>query len=211
MEAATLHRLFPGRLKLGVGHGVQAWMGQVGARVDSPLTLLREYLAALRALLAGERVTVDGRYVRLDNVALDWPPPAPPPVFAGAEGPRSLRLCGEAADGTILTAGVPADGVRRARRLVDEGRAAAGRTDDHPVTVYLLAATGPDATERMAAARRKWGLPEELGIAGDAATIAAAVRQWAGAGADTVVLQPTGDPDPEGFVRFAATEVRPLV
>ncbi len=211
MEAATLHRLFPGRLKLGVGHGVQAWMGQVGARVDSPLTLLREYLAALRALLAGERVTVDGRYVKLDNVALDWPPPAAPPVFAGAEGPRSLRLCGEAADGTILTAGMTADGVRRARGLVDEGRAAAGRTDDHPVTVYLLAATGPDATERMAAARRTWGLPEELGIAGDAATIAAAVRHWADAGADTVVLQPTGDPDPESFVRFVATEVRPLV
>jgi len=34
----------------------------------------------------------------------------------------------------------------------------------------------------------------------------------AGAGATTVVLQPTADePDPEGFVRFAAEQVRPLV
>jgi hypothetical protein len=42
--------------------------------------------------------------------------------------------------------------------------------------------------------------------------VAAAVRRLAEAGADTVVLQPTGDePDPEGFVRFAAEEVRPLV
>jgi hypothetical protein len=32
------------------------------------------------------------------------------------------------------------------------------------------------------------------------------------AGADTVVLEPTGDePDPEGFLRFVAEEVRPLV
>ena len=36
MELATLHRLFPGRLLLGIGHGVQDWMGQAGARVSSP-------------------------------------------------------------------------------------------------------------------------------------------------------------------------------
>lgn len=74
MEAATLHRMFPGRAVLGVGHGVQDWMGQVGARVESPVRLLREHLVALRALLRGERLTVDGRYVTLDDVALDWPP-----------------------------------------------------------------------------------------------------------------------------------------
>src|SRR6266516_3489634 len=44
MEAATLHRLFPSRPVLAVGHGVQDWMAQVGARVESPLTLLREHL-----------------------------------------------------------------------------------------------------------------------------------------------------------------------
>src|SRR6185437_7618184 len=61
MEIATLSRLFPGRLLPGIGHGVQPWMGQVGARVSSPLTLLREYATALRSLLAGEKVTVAGR------------------------------------------------------------------------------------------------------------------------------------------------------
>ncbi len=74
MEIATLERLFPGRIRIGVGHGVQDWMGQVGARVESPLTLLGEYVTALRALLRGERVSTVGRYVRLDGVALDWPP-----------------------------------------------------------------------------------------------------------------------------------------
>lgn len=52
MEAATLDRLFPGRVTIGVGHGVQDWMGQVGARVASPLALLSEYTEALKALLA---------------------------------------------------------------------------------------------------------------------------------------------------------------
>ena len=58
MEVATIERMFPGRLVAGVGHGVQEWMGQVGARAASPMTLLREYTDALRRLLNGERVTV---------------------------------------------------------------------------------------------------------------------------------------------------------
>jgi alkanesulfonate monooxygenase SsuD/methylene tetrahydromethanopterin reductase-like flavin-dependent oxidoreductase (luciferase family) len=214
MEIATLHRLFPDRVGIGVGHGVQDWMEQVGARVESPVTLLREHLTALRALLRGDKVSLAGRYVRLDEVALDWPPVSAPAVLAGATGPRSLRLCGEAADGTILVAGTTPDGVREARRLVDEGRAAGGRTEPHPVTVYLLAATGHGAKERVAADLRRGGrdaIPE-LVVAGDAPAIADAVRRWADAGADTVVLQPTvDDPAPEGFVRFAAEEVRPLV
>src|SRR5689334_25404082 len=60
MELATLERLFPDPLEIGIGHGVQEWMGQVGARAQSPLTLLREYTVALKRLLAGELVTTSG-------------------------------------------------------------------------------------------------------------------------------------------------------
>jgi alkanesulfonate monooxygenase SsuD/methylene tetrahydromethanopterin reductase-like flavin-dependent oxidoreductase (luciferase family) len=214
MEAATLHRMFPGRAIVGVGHGVQDWMGQVGARAESPVTLLREHLDALRALLRGERVSTDGRYVKLDGVALDWPPTGAPEVLAGATGPRSLRLSGAAADGTVLTAATAPEGVRRARRLIDEGRESAGRTDHHRVVVYLHTATGPDAAARLRAEIEANGedpLPEH-GVAGDAGAVAKAVQRLAEAGADTVVLQPTADePDAEAFVRFAAEEVRPLI
>ena len=225
MEAATLHRMFPGRPILAVGHGVQDWMGQVGSRAESPLTLLREHLDALRALLAGERVTTRGRYVSLDGVALDWPPDGPVEVLTGATGPRTLRLAGECADGTVLTAGTPPEGVRRARRLIDEGRQEAGRTGQphqeagrtgqpHRVVVYLLTATGPDATARLHAELAHEGHADvpDLGVAGDADAVAKAVQRLADAGADTVVLQPTADePDPEAFVRFTAEQVRPLL
>jgi len=214
MEMATLHRLFPGRVKVGVGHGVQDWMGKVGARVESPVTLLHEYVTALGALLRDEAVTTAGRYVNLDRVRLDWPPVTVPALLAGAGGPRSLRLSGQIADGTILTAGTSPDGVRQARRHIDEGRLAAGRSDSHSITVYVMAATGPDAVRRLEAEQHSLGLDmtAEVGIAGDATAVAEAVQRWADAGADTVVLQPTADdPDLEDFVRFVANEVRPLV
>ncbi|WP_049575067.1 LLM class flavin-dependent oxidoreductase [Nonomuraea sp. SBT364] len=211
MEAAALHRMFPGRAVLALGHGVQSWMGQTGARVESPLTLLREHLAATRALLRGERVTTQGRYVRLDDVALAWPPAPPPPVLAGATGPRTLRLSGEAADGTVIVAGTSPDDVRRARRLIDEGRAAAGRDDRHELVCYLHAATGPDGPARLKAEISLSGKPE-YGAACPAGAVAEAAARLAEAGADTVILQPTSDePDPAGFVRFTAEEVRPLL
>jgi alkanesulfonate monooxygenase SsuD/methylene tetrahydromethanopterin reductase-like flavin-dependent oxidoreductase (luciferase family) len=208
METAALHRLFPGRVTVGVGHGVQRWMEQVGARVESPVTLLREYLFALRGLLRGEQLTMAGRYVKLDRVALDWPPLTPPRVFAAAAGPRTLKLSGELADGTILDSSGTADGVPAARRVIDEARAAADRIGPHPVVLYLLTVTGPDAERRLAA----MGRTGTIAVAGDARAVADAVRSWASAGVDKVVLHPGPEnPDPVAFVRFAAEQVQPLL
>ena len=206
METAMLHRLFPGRVTVGVGHGVQSWMEQVGARAESPLTLLREYLDALRALLRGERLTVHGRYVHLDDVALGWPPATAPAILAAATGPRTLRLSGELADGTVLDSSTTPGQLRSAREAIDAGRAAAGRADPHPVVLYLRAATAPGPADRESYQ------PESAAVAGDAAAVAAAVRFWAGAGADAVILHPPADaPDPAAFVRFTAEKIRPLL
>jgi alkanesulfonate monooxygenase SsuD/methylene tetrahydromethanopterin reductase-like flavin-dependent oxidoreductase (luciferase family) len=208
METAALHRLFPGRVTVGVGHGVQRWMGQVGARAESPVTLLGEYLQALRGLLRGERLTVGGRYVKLDDVALDWPPLTPPAVLSAAAGPRTLELSGRFADGTILDSTGTVDRLRDARRVIDEARAAAGRAGPQPIVLYLLTVTGPDAARRLAAMRRA----DTAAVAGDAHAVAEAVRSWAAAGVDKVVLHPGPDnPDPVAFVRFAAEQVQPLL
>jgi alkanesulfonate monooxygenase SsuD/methylene tetrahydromethanopterin reductase-like flavin-dependent oxidoreductase (luciferase family) len=102
MEIATLCALAPGRLIAGIGHGVQEWMDQMGVRPASPVTALTEVITAVRALLRGERLTTDGDYVRLTDVALEYPPHPVPPVLAGVRGPKSLAAAGRCADGLVL-------------------------------------------------------------------------------------------------------------
>lgn len=122
MEFATLESMFPGRTRVAVGHGVQRWMHQAGAAVASPMTLLREYVTALRELLAGRTVSVQGRYVRLADVRLEFPPAQRLPVLIGGTGPKTLRLAGEIADGVVLDAQYTAVTVRDALAQVAVGR-----------------------------------------------------------------------------------------
>jgi 5,10-methylenetetrahydromethanopterin reductase len=102
MELATLAQLAPGRLLAGIGHGVQEWMDQIGARPASPLTALDEVVSTVKRLLDGDTVTFDGRYVQLHDVVLEPPPDIAPPILTGVRGPKSLELTGRIADGLIL-------------------------------------------------------------------------------------------------------------
>jgi alkanesulfonate monooxygenase SsuD/methylene tetrahydromethanopterin reductase-like flavin-dependent oxidoreductase (luciferase family) len=189
MELATLARLFPGRLVPGIGHGVLDWMGQVGARVPSPMTLLEEYATALRQLLHGQTVSTSGRYVTLENVGLAWPPETVPPVLLGGIGPRTLTLAGAVGDGVILTGGTTVEQVREAVR-----QARAGRPDDRDgtleVVVFLPVADRPPA-----------------------AGVAAEIGEFADAGATTIALLSVGDDAPPlaEFARFAGRDVQPLL
>lgn len=180
MEIAAVDRLFPGRFVVGVGHGVQDWMAQAGARVASPLTLAREYVAALRGVLAGDEVTTAGTYVNLDRVRLVWPPAEPPLLHLGAFGPRAVRLTGEIGDGLIVAGETPIEEFRTMRQAALAARAEAGREGRHVFTVFV---------------------PGALGAAGAPAQLA----EWAAAGADRVVFCPGPDePDPIGFVQAVA-------
>jgi len=137
MDVGSLAELFPGRLDVGLGHGLPGWMRQVGAWPASPLTLLREHATALRELLAGETVTVAGRYVHLDGVRLESPPPVVPPIYAGVRGPRSLALAGEVADGVVLAEPVTPEYLEASLRL-------AGGRRDLLVTTYNVACVDDD-------------------------------------------------------------------
>jgi alkanesulfonate monooxygenase SsuD/methylene tetrahydromethanopterin reductase-like flavin-dependent oxidoreductase (luciferase family) len=185
MEIATIARMFPGRFRPGLGHGVLEWMEQVGARVPSPMTLLREYTSAVRELLHGRTVDVDGRYVRLRDVTLDWPPATPPPLLVGGRGPKTVGLAGEVADGVILDSVLSLDQVRAGVAHATAGNKAAGRSDEPFDTVVFVEV--------------------DAGAPGLAERIDESVTTLADIGASTVVFQPAGEaPDPLPLVAALA-------
>lgn len=211
MEIASLARMFGDRIHVGVGHGVLEWMAQVGAKAASPMTLLREYVTTLQALLAGETVSTDGDYVRLREVKLGWPAEPKPVLYIGGVGPKTVALAGEFGDGLIMTGGNSIDDLVSARALVDRARGA--RPGRCRITAPVVTTPGADGEQRYRAEMQHWGHDPDLdaGAYGDGAAIAATVRRWAEAGADAVVLQPTADEDPVEFARFAGEQVRPLI
>ncbi|HET8758280.1 MAG TPA: LLM class flavin-dependent oxidoreductase [Solirubrobacteraceae bacterium] len=228
MEISGLARLHPGRFVAALGHGVDPWMRQIDARPPDRLAALEETVTAVRALLAGETVNVDGSHVHLHGVTLGHPPPKPPPILVGTTGPRALAAAGRSADGILLAEGAVPAAVRWAR----------GQAGDRTTVVYSWLSLDDDRSAAAAALRpalEAWlgmglypalrehaGLGDataadleddrvrSLAVAGDARDCARAIAELWAAGADTIVLVPRHEDRAEQIARFTA-EVRPLL
>jgi alkanesulfonate monooxygenase SsuD/methylene tetrahydromethanopterin reductase-like flavin-dependent oxidoreductase (luciferase family) len=163
-QTATLAQLSAGRFVLGVGtggYGPGFW-DSVGLP-NRPIAVMREYVTAIRGLLAGEQVTA-GKVVTEDGTeagAPGWPhttalgvkdlPAAP--VYLAALGPQMLRLAGETADGVLLNWATP-ERIATSRAQVDAGAARAGRkAGSVPLTMYIRVCVDDD----VAAARHALG------------------------------------------------------
>jgi probable F420-dependent oxidoreductase len=102
MTAATLHEQSEGRVRLGLGVShrpvVEGWHGQT---IDKPVAEMREYVAILRAILAGEPPPAGEKWQT--SFALRGIGPYPElPIYVAALSPAMLRLAGEVADGAML-------------------------------------------------------------------------------------------------------------
>lgn len=173
MELATVSALHPGRFIAGLGHGVPSWVGQMGLQPKSLIGSLREAAAGVRRLLGGQELTEVGEYHSFDEVRLLHPPTEPVPFYFGVHGPRSLRLSGELADGTLLGWFSSPDYVRWARERIDEGREAAGRRDRHHLVALLVLSLDDDDPAAARAELREWAsayLAGQVGLAQTAAT-----------------------------------------
>src|SRR5712692_11416556 len=101
---ASINRIAPGRVFLGIGTGHTAMrvMGMDPMKVRD----FREYLRVVRRLLAGEEVefTLHGvtraiRFLHLDLQFIDVEHPIP--IYVAANGPRALQVVGEHGDGLV--------------------------------------------------------------------------------------------------------------
>jgi len=131
---STLDDLAPGRIICGLG----AWWDPLAAKVGidraRPLLAMREIVAAVRALLNNETVTMHGTFVHLDGVELDYVHqerrPKDVPIYVGATGMQMMELTGQIADGVVLNYLVSPTYNAEALEHLAIGAAKAGRSLD---------------------------------------------------------------------------------
>lgn len=138
---STLDELSGGRAVMGFGAG-----GSLGIAVGRGLAKtgeVREYLAALRRLFAGESATFEGLPVAALRHARRIP------IYFSAKGPRNLRLAGEIADGVILFAGADLAKLDEDLAAVRQGAREAGR-DPAEIDVWAFGYTAIGETRSKA-------------------------------------------------------------
>ncbi|HEY5333275.1 MAG TPA: LLM class flavin-dependent oxidoreductase [Solirubrobacterales bacterium] len=129
MTAANLAQIAPGRVALGLGTSteeiVEEWHGRARQR---PLTAAREYVEAVRQILAGGEVTYAGEVVSFERFVLEPAALAAPDteIHLAALGERMLAVAGAVADGALLNM-TPFEHLPRIREVVDAASVAAGR------------------------------------------------------------------------------------
>src|SRR6058998_3207484 len=129
---STLDDLAPGRILLGIGAWWDPLASKVGIGRRRPMQAMRETVEVTRRLLAMERVTFEGEFVRLRDVEIDVVhgrrEPRDVPIYIGATGMRMMELAGEIGDGVVLNYMVGPDYNARALKALSAGAARAGRT-----------------------------------------------------------------------------------
>lgn len=131
---STLDDLAPGRVILGIGAWWDPLAAKVGITRARPLTVMREIITVVRALLHNETVTFEGQHVHLDGVELDYVyqerRPKDVPIYLGATGMQMMELAGEIADGVVLNYLVSPTYNARAMEHLAAGAARSGRSVD---------------------------------------------------------------------------------
>jgi len=145
---ASINRIAPGRVFLGIGTGHTAMrvMGMNPMKIRD----FREYLRVVRELLRGEEVdfafqgtTRTIKFLHQDLNFLDLEHPVP--IIVAANGPLALKTAGEYGDGLVSVLNEQPGVLARNLGYVREGTARAGRdlTDYHTATLTTAVVLEP--------------------------------------------------------------------
>jgi probable non-F420 flavinoid oxidoreductase len=149
--AATLAAMYPGRFWVALGSGEASNEHITGDRWPAkPVrnARLRECVAVIRALLAGEEVSHDG-LVTVDRARLWTRPDRPPPLLGAAVSVETARWAAEWADG-LATVVQDRDHLRR---MVEAYRGAGGRG---PLVLQVHLSYAADEETALGIAHDQW-------------------------------------------------------
>jgi probable F420-dependent oxidoreductase len=201
--AATLAEVSGGRFVLGLGAG---WNEEefraFGLPFDRRVSRFEESFAIVRGLLAGERVTVEGRHWQAEDAVLLPAPATRPRLMIGSNGPRMLGITLPHVDAWNTwyeDFGNSPDEFATLNARISESAEAAGRDPAQIqrsacVLVALDDADGGRATT-----------PDVPPLNGSPPNIAAGLQDLAEAGADEAIL--VVDPISERSIRRLAEVV----
>ena len=195
--AATVAEVSGGRFVLGLGAG---WNEEefraYGLPFDHRVSRFEEAFTIIRGLLAGERVTLHGRFHDADDAVLLPRPAAPPRLMIGSNGPRMLAATLPHVDAWNTwyeDYGNSADGFAKLNDRISAAARDAGRDPgDVERSACVLVALGDSRGERDLTG-------DAPAVKGTADGIAAALRELGEAGADEAIL--VVDPITERSVR----------
>jgi probable F420-dependent oxidoreductase len=199
--AAAVDELSGGRLRVAVGAGWnEAEFRAFGVPFDHRVSRFEEAFEIVRRLLAGERVTYQGRFETVDDAVLLPAPARRAPLMVGGAGPRLLAAALPHVDWWNTwfdDFGNRAEGFPALNARIDEACERAGREPaDVLRSACLLGEVEPDAGER---ARQ----PEAPPL--PAAELPAELAALGQAGADEVIL--VLDPITESSIRSLRTAI----
>lgn len=136
-QAATLDHLSGGRFELGIGVG---WLKEefeaLGVPFERRGKRADEYIAAMRALWAGDGASYAGEFVKFREVSCNPKPVGGSvPIIVGGHSEAAARRAGRFGNGFFPSIGRPADTMP----LVDVARRAAAAAGRDPAEVEMLA------------------------------------------------------------------------
>jgi 5,10-methylenetetrahydromethanopterin reductase len=228
-QALTTDVALGGRLALGIGLSHQIVIQDMyGHSFDKPARHMREYLAVLVPLLAGDPADFDGETVHA-HIGLSVPRSRPKmPLLLAALAPQMLRLAGTRADGTILWMTGPATVRDYIVPTITAAASEAGRPSPRVVCILPVCVTD-DPDQARVHANKAFAIygqlpsyramldregaagPGDVAIVGDEDSVGAQIRDLAAAGVTDFVAgeYARGDDGPRtrAFLRNLISEL----
>lgn len=155
-ELATLDCLSGGRLTVGVGAGYrQVEFDALGIEYDSRHRRLVEGIELMRSLWAGEAVSYDGPFGRVNDARLSLRPvqDVGPPVWIGAFGPKAIARAAALGVPWLASPEGTMDVLEERYALYRDGLRAAGHPLELPYPMSREGAVAATASEAAEAVR----------------------------------------------------------
>ena len=211
-QALTVQWATGNRLILGIGLSPQIVVeGVWGLSFDKPARYMKEYLASLMPLLAGEKCMADGERVTTHALApLELRGATTPPVLVAALGDTMLKLAGRAADGTVTWMTGTRTIASHISPVIRQAAEAAGRQAPRiavalPVSVTADIEAARDRVNEEFAMypnlpsykamldKEGAGSPADVAFVGDEDAVTASIERLAAAGATDFVASVVGN------------------